>query len=637
MSTEPTTGRADAATPSELTARAVGAGVFFGLLFGAANAYLGLRVGMTVSTSIPVAIMTVTLIKVTGARASLLETNLAQTVGSASTSLATGAIFTLPALYLWGIIPSYSQVVVLTFLGGVLGVAAMVPLRRLLIVDSANELPYPEGQACAEVLHATQDRVPGGVWIFRGLAVGIMVKLGLDLGALIPDDVSFALPGLPSAEVGISVTPALLAVGYIIGHRQSGVLVSGSLVAALVLTPLIAMVGGGLAAPLAPATEAPIAAMSASSIWSNYVRYIGAGAVATAGILTVIIGLPAIASALAAVIRGVRAKGLAAGGASRDRDLSGRIVVFAIGAVIAVVAFIPSAIGVDLTATQRLVCGAAVGGFGVAFVAVMARIAGIVGTSSQPTSGITIVTLLCTGALFAAAGWTMLEAKVAVLCVGAIVAIAASSSGDTAQDLKTGNLLGATPARQQLGQLIGAATSCWAVAATVLFLGSAYTFGSKELPAPQATLIATIIEGVLQGSLPWSWLLCGAGMAVAVMLAGLNGLAFAIGLYLPLPDMLPIFVGGLVRLAVERRQAGRARADSDPDGQRRAVDGGVLAASGLVAGEGLAGVAVAGLAGGLGLRGGAVLIGGHLGDILCLVVIALLVAFLWRAGRGARG
>ncbi len=612
----------------ELTVRAILAGIVFGILFGAANAYLGLRVGMTVSTSIPVAIMTVTLVRLTGANASLLETNLAQTVGSASTSLATGTIFTIPALYLWGLVPSYEQVVILALLGGILGVAAMVPLRRILIVDAADELPYPEGQACAEVLVATQRRVPGGVWIFRGLAVGVLVKLALDIFGVMPKGPGIALPILPDAEVGISLTPALLAVGYIIGFRQSGVLVSGSVIAALVLTPLISLLGGQLSEPLAPAIGVLIADMSAGDIWSNYVRYIGAGAVATAGILTVITGMPAIAGAFVAVVRGLRAQSGSMLSAAKERDVPGWVVMGAVVIVILTVALWPNAVGNALSGTQRLVSAGAVAVFGIAFVAVMARIAGIVGTSSQPTSGITIVTLLTTGAMFVALGWTGMDVKVAVLSIGAIVAIAASSSGDTAQDLKTGNLLGATPAYQQVGQLIGMATACWMVALTVLFLGRAYEFGSQELPAPQATLIATIIQGVLDGSLPWTWLFMGTGVAIAVMLAGVNGLAFAIGLYLPLPDMLPIFLGGCVRMLVERRNANRNQGDG------AYIDPGTLAASGLVAGEGLAGVAVAVLAGGFNIRGPAepMIVGGP-GMLLSLFTISLLAWMLYRAGN----
>ncbi len=611
---------------AEWTPRAIAAGVVFGILFGAANAYLGLRVGMTVSTSIPVAIMTVAVLRALRVRASLLEINLSQTIGSASTSLATGAIFTLPALYLWGTPPSYGQVVVLTLLGGLLGVAAMIPLRHLLIVRSADELAYPEGTACAEVLQSAghgESRARGGVWIGIGLGVGVAIKLVVELTGWVPGSVSAALPGLPNAMLSLELAPALIGVGYILGYRQSGVLVAGSLLAAVVLIPLITMLGARIE-EIVPPGSMPIAAMDADAVWASYVRYIGAGAVTAAGIATVIRGLPAMVQSFVAVAASFR-PGEHGSSERIDRDLPGWVVVAIIMTVVAVVMFVPGVTG-ELSALQRMVTGAAVGVCGIIFVAVMSRIAGIVGTSSQPTSGVTIVTILAVGAIFAAAGWTMPGAKVAVLCVGAIVAIAASSAGDTSQDLKTGRLVGATPARQQLGQFIGAMTSCWAVAGTLLFLGSAYQFGSTELPAPQATLIATLVEGTLDGTLPWQQLLLGAGLAVAAMLAGVSGLAFAIGLYLPLSAMLPIFVGGCVRGWVEWRRRGRVPA----------IDGGVLLGSGLVAGEGLAGVAVAGLVGAAGVSPVGTSLGAAANIAIAVVLLGLLAYLLTRAGADRR-
>src|SRR5829696_1178753 len=278
---------------AEFTLRAVVAGIVFGLLFGAANAYLGLRVGLTVSTSIPIAVLTVALFKAMRARTGIiLEANLSQTIGSASSSLAAGTIFTIPALFLWGVIPPYWQVAGLAFLGAILGITAMVPLRRLLIVKSADELPYPEGTACAEVLRATAVESSGGRWIFIGLAVGAAIKLALGAAVLIEPALAAHIPVLPKAEVALEIAPALLAVGYILGYRQSSIMVSGSLISALVLTPLIALVGAGLTAPLFPELTTPISALSAGQIWSRYVRYIGAGAVAAAGIVTVLRALP---------------------------------------------------------------------------------------------------------------------------------------------------------------------------------------------------------------------------------------------------------------------------------------------------------------------------------------------------------
>lgn len=615
---------------AEWTPRAIAAGVLLGLVFGAANAYLGLRVGLTVSASIPAAVMAVALFRVLGSRGSILEANLSQTIGSASTSLASGTIFTIPALFLWGMAPPYLQVVALCFLGGVLGLAATIPLRRLLIVEARDELPYPEGTACAEVLKATSRGSGAGAWIFRGIVFGAATKLALALLFLFPNELSVKLAVPPNAALAIELAPALLGVGYILGRRQSGVLVAGSLVSSLVLIPLITWTGGGLTAPLAPEATRLVSQMSASEIWSRYVRYVGAGAVAVAGILTVARNLPTMAGAFTAVLRGLsRRRRAATAGAPTDRDLPPTFVGGAILFVVAAASLVPGVFAGNLDPGPRAVCAAGVAIFGMLFVAVAARIVGIVGVSSQPTSGITLVTLLGVASIFAAAGWTQPGARAAVLTVGTIVAVAASKAGDISQDLKTGYLVGATPARQQLGQLIGAAFACWAVAGTVLLLGRAYVFGSKEIPAPQATLMKTIIEGVLAGSLPWGLVLSGGGLAIAAMLCGVSGLAFAIGVYLPLASMAPIFVGGCVRGLAERGGKPRAEGEASP---------GILTASGLVAGEGLAGILVAALvASGVAPRSIPPRIPGAAGKIVTLLVLAALCAFLLRAGVRREG
>jgi putative OPT family oligopeptide transporter len=618
----------EAGPVAELTLRAVATGVLLGIVFGASNAYLGLRVGLTVSASIPAAVMAVAVFSLSRRRGTILEANLAQTIGSASTALATGTIFTIPALFLWGMAPPYLQVVGLCFLGGVLGLAAMIPLRRLLIVDARDELPYPEGTACAVVLEATTGRSGAGVWIFRGIAAGAALKLLFGLAYLFPSELSARLPVLPNAVLALEVAPALLAVGYILGYRQSGVLVAGSLVSSLVLIPLITWIGRSSPGPLFPETVRPIAAMAASDIWSRYVRYVGAGAVAVAGILTVAKNLPTMGSAFAGVVRGLRRDPLRGFGPrpATDRDLPGAFVIGAVFFVIAAAALVPGIFAGGMGPLKRAVCAAGVALFGILFVTVAARIVGIVGVSSQPTSGITRVTLLGVASVFAAFGWTDPGARAAVLTVGTIVAVAASKAGDISQDLKTGYLVGATPARQQLGQLIGAAFACWAVAGTVILLGQAYTFGSKEIPAPQATLMKTIIEGVLAGQLPWGLVLTGGGLAISAMLCGVSGLAFAIGVYLPLASMAPIYVGGCVRGWADRRRAGKG---SLPAGG----DAGILAASGLVAGEGLAGVLVAGLvASGIAPRGMAPRISGALGQSFTILALAGVCGFLLASG-----
>ncbi len=621
---------------AEFTLKAVATGIVLGIIFGAANAYLGLRVGMTVSASIPAAVMTVAAFHLLRMKATILEANMSQTVASASTSLATGTIFTIPALFLWGLVPPYLQVVTLAFLGGLLGLAAMIPLRRLLIVKAHDELPYPEGTACAEVLHAMSADAGGATsssaWIFRGMVVGAAVKLAISLAYLIPGEVHAALPLLPKAQLALEIAPALLGVGYILGYRQAAVCVAGALISAVTITPLIAWLGASLSTPLYPETVRLISDMDAGAIWARYVRYIGAGAVATAGILTVLRGLPTMIGAFTAVAQGMQSKDARAahGDAGRtDRDLPASFVFGGVATVVLVAGLVPGVFAGEMDAVQRAVLAGGVGLFGVLFVTVAARIVGIVGVSSQPTSGITLVTLLGTASVFAAAGWVTEDARAGVLTVGTIVAVAASKAGDISQDLKTGWLVGATPARQQLGQLIGAAFACWAVAATVHLLGTAYEFGSQEIPAPQATLMKTIIEGVLSGNLPWSLVLTGAGLSLGAMLCGVSGLAFAIGVYLPLATMAPLYVGGCMRALADRGRAQRTEGEHDA---------GILAASGLVAGEGLAGVVVAGLvAAGVAPKSMEPWIAGFTGDVLALVVAAAVCYFLLRGGRSNPG
>ena len=617
---------------AEFTLKAVITGVVLGIVFGAANAYLGLRVGLTVSASIPAAVMTVALFKLFGLRGTILEANLSQTVASASTSLASGTIFTIPALFMWNMVPPFLQVAVLCYLGAVLGLAAMIPLRRMLIVEAHKELPFPEGTACAEVLRATTGSSAASRWIFIGIAVGAGVKLLLSMVFALPTSVHGPVPILPKAELALELAPALLGVGFILGYRQSGVLVAGSLLSAIVFTPLIAWVGDGLASPLSPEPERLISSMTAREIWSRYVRYIGAGAVAAGGIITVLRGLPTMVGALVAVGRGLRQGGVEGSGretSDTDRDLPSWFVIAAIVSVVLIAWAVPGVFAGSMGPVPRAICAAGVGVFGILFVAVAARIVGIVGVSSQPTSGIALITLLGVASIFAAAGWTDADARAAVLTVGTIVAVAASKAGDISQDLKTGFLVGATPARQQFGQLIGASFACWAVAATVILLGSAYTFGSQDIPAPQATLMKTIIEGVLAGALPWGLVLSGGGLAVGALLTGVSPLAFAIGVYLPLATMAAIYVGGCVRAVSERGGVARAAgAGADP---------GILAASGLVAGEGLAGVLVAGfVAAGLISRSREPYVDGLAGGIGVVVAVLALCAFLLRAARSDR-
>jgi len=625
----------------EFTARAVVAGIVFGVVFGAANAYLGLRVGLTVSTSIPIAVLTVLFLSLMPKRGEvILEANMAQTIGSASSSLATGTIFTIPALFLWGMTPPFMQVALLALLGGFLGIAAMIPLRRLLIVRSADELPYPEGTACAEVLRATTTAAEGGRWIFIGIAVGGVVKLALGALALMPSTLSMAVPFLAKAELALEIAPALLAVGYILGYRQSAIMVSGSLISALVLTPVIALVGANLAAPLFPELKLSIHDMTASQIWSRYVRYIGAGAVAAAGIVAVARALPTMWSSFAAVLRGLRREDAPHPPAApsppgagekdemrRDRDLPSWVVLVVPLLVIITLVSVPGLFAGEMAFAPRLVAAIGVAIFGIAFVVVSSRIVGLIGVSSNPTSAMTLVTLLGVSVVFVLLGWRDPSARAAILTVGTVVCIAASKAGDISQDLKTGFLVGATPARQQFGQFIGAAFACWAVAATVLLLGKAFTFGSPALPAPQATLMKTVIEGVLSGSLPWGLVGVGAALTICALIAGLPGLAFAVGIYLPLGSLTPIFVGGIIRRIVDAKRDAKTA---------ETTDAGVLAASGMIAGEGLAGVLIAVLVGLFHFTPKKeTLISGPVATVSGIIVVLAVCAMLYRAGRRA--
>ncbi len=612
----------------ELTLRAVIMGILCGVLFGAANAYLGLRIGMTVSTSIPAAVLTAAMFRSRAQRASLLEANLAQTIGSASTALATGAIFTLPALYLWGDPPSFMQVVLISLCGGVLGISAMIPLRELLMVRESHTLPFPEGRACADVLRATTGEAANGRPIFIGMAVGAALTLLWSLLRVAPGVVSYELPWLPKAVLAIEMAPAIVGVGYVLGPRQAGVVMGASLLSALVVTPLIAVVGAALSSPLLPELSLRVAEMDSAMIWNRYVRYVGAGAVAAAGIVTVLRMLPTMVGSLTSVVRGMNE-----GPGNLRKDIAPKWFGTAIAIVVLTIALVPHVLGTEVSFSVRALSAACVGVFGVAFVAVAARIVGLVGVSSQPTSGITLVTLLGIGSLFAALGWVSGPERSALLCAGAIVATAASKAGDISQDLKTGQLVGATPWKQQLGQYIGALTACWAVALTLGFLGSAYGFGSTTLPAPQAMLMGTLIDGVLHGTLPWPLLSLGAGISVAAMLAGLSGLAFAIGVYLPLSGVAPLYLGGLLRGYVDRRRAAKL---NEIEGTEEGSDG-VLFASGLVAGEGLAGIVVAISATALGHQIGAgTWLSGSAGNLASLAALALVSVLLVRAAQPKR-
>jgi putative OPT family oligopeptide transporter len=575
----------------EFTIKAVGLGILFGIIFGAANAYLGLRAGLTISTSIPVAVMTVAVFRALsslGIRGTILETNISQTTGSASSSLASGVIFTLPALFMWGMAPELLQMTLLAMCGGLLGVLFMIPLRRFLIEKEHGKLPYPEGTACAEVLVANEIGGGRARFVFYGLAGGALFKFLTSWLRVIPGDVHVKIPFLKKGELGMDLSAALFGVGYILGPRIAAVMVGGGLLSWLVIIPAIGYWGDARTVPFFPETVQLIHDMSPRQIWTRYVRYIGAGAVATAGIVTLIRSIPVMVSSfrIGAAQLGERVSGSVSTTLRTDNDLPLRFVGIGVVVIAAVLIFVPQVFGAVGGIGIRTIAAFCVVIFAFFFVTVASRIVGLVGVTSNPTSGMTIAALLGTASIFLLFGWTDALGKAAALTVGCVVAIAASISGDTSQDLKTGYLLGATPRRQQTAELIGVLTSATFVCLTVLALGKGFGFGSTELPAPQATLMKIVIDGVLDQNLPWGLVAMGAGIALACEIARIPSLPFAVGVYLPVSTMTPIFVGGLIRLWMER-----SAKDETVAADRR--ERGVLLGSGFVGGEGLLGVGIA--------------------------------------------
>lgn len=586
----------------DLTVRSVVAGILFGALFGSANAYLGLKVGLTISTSIPLAVMSVALFRLLGRisrPSNILECNLSQTTGSAASSIASGLIFTIPALFMWGYDPTLLQVGLLGMLGGVLGILFMIPLRPYLIVQEHRTLPYPEGTAAAQVLIAADSGGARAYNVFVGIGLGAVCKGLLEFGKFWANEIHVNVPLLKKGTVGLEPMPALLGVGYILGYRIGAIMVAGGLISSLALIPLIAHFGEQLSGPLFPESTKLIRDMTPGEIWSRYIRYIGAGAVAFAGIITVIRSLPTMYSSLMDGLKGFTASGRAlnSGRIRTQRDLPMTIVVGGAVLVGLVTAIAPQILGLGAPAPVRILGSVLLLVFAFMFVTVSSRIVGLVGVTSNPTSGMAIVTLLGTSLAFYALGWTDDAAKLTVLTIGTVVCVAASISGDISQDLKCGSIIGATPARQQTVELVGAITAAFAVAASVLLLGHTLGFGSSDLPAPQATLMKTVIEGVLQANLPWGLVLVGAALSLTAILLGIPALPLAVGIYLPVASMMPVFLGGCLRRFTEW-QASR---DGEEEVSRR-TDKGVLLSSGLIAGEGLLGVAVAGYAAVYGAR-----------------------------------
>lgn len=550
-------------------------GVLLALVFGAANAYLGLKIGLTVTASIPAAVMSMAILRGILRRGNVLENNMVQTIASSGESLAAGVVFTMPALIFLGLDLSWWKVFALSMAGGLLGILAMIPLRRPLMVDEHESLPFPEGTACAEVLLAGEEGGRRAGNVFLGIALGALYRVLAEGLGLWRQVVQWSSDRLHQATMGFELSPILLGVGYLIGPRIAAVMFAGGLLGWAVLIPLLHYLGSQNELILYPGTV-PLAEMDADTIWDNYIRYIGAGGVACGGLLSLVKVLPTIVRSFMRVLGNFR-EGLVDRGAPprTERDLDGRVSLAVLVLVILAMLLLPVfGFGVAGTLIAAL--------FSFFFVAVSARMVGLIGSTSQPVSGMTITALLATAALFHHRGLRGDVGMEASITVAAVVCIAICMSGDIAQDLKTGALMGATPAKQQLGEILGTLSFALIAGSVMLLLHKVYVLGSAKLPTPQARLMADLVRGVMGGQLPWMLIFTGVGLGLCVELLGIASLPFAIGLYLPVSTSAPVIFGGLIALWVRKRRL--------PDSAR---EGGTLFGSGLIAGDALMGVLLA--------------------------------------------
>lgn len=567
----------------ELTVVSVILGLLLAVVFGAANAYLGLRVGMTISASIPAAVISMGIVRIVLRRNSILENNMVQTIGSAGESLAAGAIFTIPALFMWAAenpevsAPSFWNITIIALLGGILGVLFMIPLRAALIVEEHGTLPFPEGTACAEVLLAGEEGGEKSKVVFSGLGIAALYKFITDGIKLFPSEIQWNIKSLKTG-FGMDVLPALTGVGYICGLKISSYIFAGGILGWFVLIPLITLFG--IDNLIAPGTAA-ISELGPSGIWSSYIRYIGAGAVAAGGIISLVKSLPMIIKTFSKAIKGL-GKGNTGNTTLRtERDLPMQVVL-AGSLVIALIIWILPSIPVNFVGGLLIVV------FGFFFATVSSRMVGIVGSSNNPISGMIIATLLISTGILKASGITGYQGMASAICIGTIVSIVSAMAGDTSQDLKTGYIIGATPVKQQIGEILGAVISALAIAGIMYLLNSAWGFGSPELPAPQGTLMKLVVEGVMGGTLPWGLIFCGMGVAVVLEILRLPVLPFAVGLYLPIYLSTPIYIGGIIRWITEKFFF-----KDNPEKNRLCVDKGVLYCSGMIAGEGIIGILLA--------------------------------------------
>lgn len=573
----------------EFTVVSIVLGAILAIIFGGANAYLGLRVGMTVSASIPAAVISMGVIRKILRRDSILENNMVQTIGSAGESVAAGAIFTLPALFMWakdGLcdVPGLVEIGLIALCGGVLGVLMMIPLRSALIVKEHGVLAYPEGQACAEVLIAGEEGGAKASTVFSGLGIAAVYKFIADGLKVFPSEITYDVTPYKGSGIGIDVLPALAGVGYICGVKVSSYLFAGGVLGWFVIMPLMALFGGDLILfPADKTINVLIAEGGVSSLWSNFLRYIGAGAVACGGVLSLIKSLPLIVRTFKDAM-GDYGKGRSASTLRTEQDIPMKVVLLGI-LIVAVVMWLVPAIPLNLFTALIVIV------FGFFFATVSSRMVGLIGSSNNPVSGMAIATLLISTLLLKMTGNDGINGMIAAIVIGGIICVIAAIAGDTSQDLKTGFLVGATPKKQQIGELIGVAVSAVAIGAILYLLSMAWGgYGSDDLPAPQAVLMKMIVEGVMGGNLPWNLVFVGVFVALVVEVLGIPVLPFAIGLYLPIYLSVPMMLGGLLRWYLEKR---KYASEKEKD---NVVQSGVLYSSGLIAGEGIVGILLAVLA-----------------------------------------
>lgn len=616
---------AEKITP-ELTVTSVIMGCILAVIFGAANAYLGLRVGMTVSASIPAAVISMGVIRVILRRNSILESNMVQTIGSAGESLAAGAIFTMPALFLWaeeGLTskPGIVEITLIALCGGILGVLFMVPLRNALIVKEHATLLYPEGTACADVLLAGEEGGANASTVFSGMGLAAVFKFVVDGLKLLPADVSAAFKSF-KGEIGMEVYPALLGVGYIVGPKIASYMFTGSLIGWMVIIPLICLFGPDTW--MYPAAEGTTIAQlyangGASAIWSTYVKYIGAGAIATGGIISLIKSLPLIVTTFRDSMKSM--KGSKNTSTERTaQDLPMQFILLGVIAMVFIIWIVP-AIPVTLLGACIIVV------FGFFFATVSSRMVGLVGSSNNPVSGMAIATLLIATFAIKSSGKTGIDGMTAAIAVGSVICIIAAIAGDTSQDLKTGYLLGATPKKQQMGEMLGVVVSGLVIGGVLYLLDAAWGYGTAEIPAPQAQLMKMIVEGIMGGNLPWGLVFVGVFLAICLEILRIPVMPFAIGLYLPIYLNATIMIGGIVRGLLDSRKG------VDEKTKTAQSTDGTLYCAGMIAGEGLVGILLAIFAVvGISLDMSGVVNLGNIGGVVLMIImiLSLLKFSIWR-------